>query len=90
MTTQEKKDKVKQLSIDMLSQSLTAMIKQVDRAINSGAIDIDDWSEDDKPMILPKIIVTAILENESKQYQGKGTSFEKHIKKEVNNLKCFL
>ena len=90
MTTQEKKEKVKQLAIDMLTESLAAMIKQVDKAINSGAIDIDQWSEDDKPMILPKIITTAILQTESEQYEGKGTSYEKYIKKEVKNVKYFL
>ena len=32
-------------------------------------------------MILPKCIVTAILQDESTQYEGKGTSFEKQVKK---------
>ena len=66
------------------------MESKIDGALNSGAIDIDSWQEDDSPMVLPKIIITAILENESTQYQGKGTSFEKKIKKEVKNLKYFI
>jgi hypothetical protein len=41
-------------------------------------------------MILPKCIVTAILQNESTQYEAKGTSFEKHVKKEAKNICSFL
>jgi len=90
METQNKKEKIKSLVIDMLNQSHNTMIKDIDRAINSGALDIDNWNESDKPMIIPKIIVTTILQKESKQYEAKGTSFEKQIKKEVNNLHYFL
>ena len=87
---ESKRDKIKGLVVDLLNQSHEAMIKKIDGALNSGAIDIDSWQEDDSPMILPKIIITAILENESTQYQGKGTSFEKKIKKEVKNLRYFI
>jgi hypothetical protein len=41
------------------------MYWKIDAALNSGAIEIDSWQEDDSPMVLPKIIITAILENES-------------------------
>ena len=40
-------------------------------------------------MILPKCIVT-ILQDESHQYEGKGTSFEKMIKKEVKKDTLFF
>lgn len=85
-----KRDKIKGLVVNLLNQSHEEMYWKIDAALNSGAIDIDSWEEDDSPMILPKIIITAILENESTQYQGKGTSFEKKIKKEVKNLRYFL
>ena len=85
-----KRDKIKGLVVNLLNQSHEEMYFKIDAALNSGAIDIDSWQEDDSPMILPKIIITAILENESTQYQGKGTSFEKKIKKEVKNLRYFL
>lgn len=87
---ESKRDKIKGLVVDLLNQSHEEMYFKIDAALNSGAIDIDSWQEDDSPMILPKIIITAILENESTQYQGKGTSFEKKIKKEVKNLKYFI
>ena len=90
MNTQEKKEEIKSLVADMLKNSYEAMIKKIDMGINSGAINIDAWDEKDKPMILPRCIVTAILEQESTQYLGKGTSYEKQIKKEVKNIRYFL
>ena len=90
MTTQEKKNKIKSLAEDMLKESFDAMIKKVEKALNSGAIDIDSWDENNNPMILPKCIVTAILQDESTQYEGKGTSFEKQVKKEVQNIRYYL
>jgi len=53
-------------------------------------VDTESWSKDNSPMILPKCIVTAILQDESTQYEGKGTSFEKQVKKEVKNIRYFL
>jgi len=41
-------------------------------------------------MILPKCIVIALLQNESRQYSGRGTSFEKRVKREVKNISYFL
>ena len=90
MTTQEKKNKIKSLTEDILKESFDAMIKKVEKALNSGAIDVDSWDENYNPMILPKCIVTAILQDESTQYEGKGTSFAKQIKKEVQNIRYYL
>lgn len=85
-----KKAKIKKLALDMLKESHEAMVKNIDKALNSGAIDVDDWDENSNPMILPKCIVTAVLEQEATQYDGTGTSFEKKIKKEVKNIRYFI
>lgn len=90
MNTQEKKDKIKSLVVDMLNESHEAMIKKIDKALNSGAIDVDKWDPADKPMIIPKCIVIAVLEDESMQFTGKGTSYERYIKKEVKNIRYFI
>lgn len=90
MTTLQKKKAIKKLATNMLKESNKLMLQKIDKALNSGAIDVDAWEENSSPMITPKIIVTAILVNESKQYEGKGTCFEKLIKKEVNDLQYFL
>lgn len=90
MTREEKKEKIKELVLDMLKESYESEIKQIDKVLNSSAIDIDSWDDKKIPMILPKTILTAILKNESIQYEGKGTSYEKMIKKEVNNILHFL
>ena len=90
MNTTVKKEKIKSIVIDMLNESHEAMIKKIDKVLNSGAVDVDSWDENHNSMILPKCIITAILQYESHQYEGKGTSFEKQVKKEVNNIKYFL
>lgn len=90
MANRRKEEKIKTLVKEMLKESHESMIKKIDKVLISGAIDIDNWDENIAPMILPKCIVTAILQNESKQYEAKGTSFEKEIKKEVNNIRYFL
>lgn len=90
LNTKQKKKKIKQLVVEMLKQSKIDMTKKIDRALDSGAIDIDEWDPNYNSMVLPKIIITAILKNESHQYEGKGTMYQKYVEKEVNNLICFL
>lgn len=90
MTNTQKKRKIKSLVKEMLKESHKAMIGKIDIVLNSGAVDIDAWSESYAPMILPKCIVTALLKNEGRQYEGKGTSFEKRVKREVRNISYFL
>lgn len=84
------KEQIAELVKEMLNESHEAMIKKIDKVLNSGCVDVESWSKDNSPMILPKCIVTAILQNESTQYEGKGTSFEKQVKKEVKNIRYFL
>jgi len=86
----KKEKKVETLVNMLLDKSHEAMKNAVTKAINSGALDIDSWDENSNPMIIPKIIATALLECESHKYSAKGTSFEKLIKKEVKNLKYFI
>ena len=74
----------------MLNDSHKKSMLNVDKVLNSGCIDIDGWDEKNSPMVLPKSILTAILENGARQYAGRGTSFEKRVKKEVSNIHYFL
>ena len=85
-----KKKKIKALAKKMLKNSLKEMEAKIDKALNSGALDVDNWDENSNSMILPKVIVVAIMETEADQYKASGTSFEKEVKKEVKNLKCFI
>lgn len=86
----DKKQKIHAYTEAMLNNSYKIMVENIQKALNSGAIDIENWDENINPMILPKSIVTAILENESTQYLCEGTCFEKEIKRESKNLKLFL
>ena len=85
-----KKLKIKALVNEMLEISRHRMSDKIDVALNSGALDIDNWEEDNNPMILPRIIITALLKDESTQYDARGTSFEKEIKKGVRNLTYYV
>lgn len=90
MKREVKEKRIKKLAADMLKQSHKIALSRIDKAIKSGALDIESWEPTSRPMILPKIIVTAILKRESQQYDAKGTSYEKEVKKEVANLMCFI
>ena len=76
------KEKIKELVRDMLIESHQKAMQNIDRVLDS------DYKN--KPMILPKCILTAILENEARQHTARGTSFEKQMKKEVRNISYFL
>ena len=87
----KKKAKIKKLVNEMLNDSVKAIKSRlIDKALNSGAIDIEGWSEDHSPMILPKSIVIDLLNHEADQYSARGTSFEKQVKKNVKNIGLFL
>lgn len=90
MTTQEKKDEIKSLVMELLETSRENMIKNIDKALRSVAIDIDGWDERYAKFKLPKTIATAILEQEATNWDGTGTGYEKEIKKEVKNIRYFL
>jgi hypothetical protein len=85
-----KKEKIKAMAVEMLKNAQPHLEALVEKALNSGAIDTDSWDENSNSMILPKCIVIAVLEEEADQYKAKGTSFEKEVKKEVSNIKCFI
>jgi len=84
------KQKIKMLVKDMLNESHKKALQNIDKALNSGCIDIDGWDEKNMPMVLPKTILTAILEDQARQYTARGTRFERQFKKEVKNIKMFL
>lgn len=90
MNNEQKKQEIKNLVSEMIEESRQAMLKKIDIVLNSGAIDVDQWEPDNAPMVLPKTIVTAILQHESEQRDGKGTSHERKIKKEVRNIRYWL
>lgn len=85
-----KKKQIQKLAKEMLKESYAAQLKKVEKIIESGAIDSESWDENSNKMLLPKAIVTAILEHEADQFSGRGTGHEKNQKKEIRNIKYFL
>lgn len=90
MTNQEKREKVKSLVEEMLNESHDAVMKKIDKALDCGAIDISDWSATNAPMMLPKCIVVALLEEEARQYDCRGTSYQRKVKKLVSSIRLYL
>ena len=86
----ENSDKISKLANEMLDESIPHIRKMIERALRSGAIDVEGWDEENKPMILPKTILIAALESEADQYRPTGTSFEKEVNKEVKNIRYFI
>ncbi len=84
------RQKIKRSTDKLLGEAVSHMKRKIVKALQSGVLDTEGWNEDVNGMILPKIILIAILENEANQYKAEGTSFEKEVKKEVANLKLFL
>lgn len=84
------KMKIAKLAQAILEDSYAKAKQNVIKAINSGAIDTDAWDEKHNPMLIPKAIVIAVLNEEADQYSAKGTSFEKFIKKESKNIGLHL
>jgi len=86
----DKKEKIKALAVEMLNDSYQDIIKKIDKALNSNAVDVESWDEKNGPMMLPKMILCAVLEDEATEYSGKGTTYERKIRKEINNIKYFI
>jgi len=87
---EDKKAAIKELVTKMIHESVEHMIRNVDAALNSGCIDVEGWDEKNQPMLIPKSILIAILQNELSQYGAKGTSFEAKIRKESRNIRKFI
>jgi hypothetical protein len=86
-----KKAKIKKMVIESLECSVKEIKNNlIDRVLNSGAVDVENWDEKSTPMLLPKAILIALLQREADQYSATGTSYEKHIKKNVRNIRCFV
>lgn len=90
MTRKQKERAIKKLAYKLLWEAHKAMRDNVEKAMNSGAIDIDSYDPVDAPMIEPKTIVCAILINESDQFKGRGTRWENQMRKNMHNIIRFL
>jgi len=86
----DKKEQIKVITFDLLAESFNHMVEKIDKAIASGALDIDSFDPKKDRYIIPNIIARAILEDEVSTYEFKGTRYEKIIRKQVKNLKLFL
>lgn len=85
-----KKESLIQNTEICLEQAIEAMRKNLVRAVNSSAIDVDSYDTDHNSMVLPKAILCALLENESGQFDLSHTSFKKEFLADKKNIKLFI
>jgi len=91
MNVSAKKLMIKKLVNDTIIESTTVMRDQlIDKVLKSGCIDIESWEPNINPMVLVKSITIALFNYEADQFSGKGTAFEKIVKKESKNIYSFL
>lgn len=91
MTNSEKKEKIKSLVKEMLTQSTENMMEKIDSVLDSQTVDVENWNDSRGPMLFPKCIIKALMEHEIFcQYDGRGTSYEKYIKKKVEILRSAI
>ena len=81
------KEEIKQTIIDLLKLCHERQIDNIDRALNSKAIDFEIESG---PMAIPKTITIALLEESKTLCTARGTSYEKQQKHDVKNLLLFI
>lgn len=85
------KEKIEQITKELLQESCKDMEVKIKRAINSGAIDTDEWDENNNSFIIPKSILIAVLTSEADDYMPRqGSLFEKEMKSNIKNLKYFI
>lgn len=79
MTEKQLKRAVAKKTRDMINESAKHMKKNIERAFNSGGINLPDYEDNN---ILPRIIMTALLKEEMSQYPP----IRKEDKKTAENL----
>ena len=79
MTEKQLKRAVAKRTRDMINESARHMKKNIERAFNSGGINLEDYEDNN---ILPRIIMTALLKEEMSQYPP----IRKEDKKTAENL----
>ena len=79
MTDKQLKRAIVKRTRDMINESAKHMKKNIERAFNSGGINLEDYEDNN---ILPRIIMTALLKEEMSQYPP----IHKEDKKVAENL----
>jgi len=66
MTEKQLKRAIIKKTRDMIKESAACMEKKIERAFNSGGINLPDYEDNN---VLPRIIFTALLKGELDQYK---------------------
>lgn len=88
MSDETKKAIIRQHAEKTIDNAVKAMKENLERVLKSGCIGFDEYNENVNPMVLPKAIVTALLEEEVSQLvpSFKNKEFDENRK----NVKHFI
>ena len=90
MTTEEKKEKIKEIVLDEAEYVINKFAEKIDKLFEAKAINIEAWDVDNTPMIIPKCILAALLDQAILSYNGRGTGYKRQMTKEIKNIRYFL
>lgn len=85
-----KKQALKDLTIKTIVNDQEKLIEKINKAIDSGCIDIDEWDPENYSMLIPKAIIRAVYLEGADQFSLSGTSFHKENEKQVKNILLFI
>jgi len=92
VSIENKKIALRNIVKDYIQKLSSKAIKDIDEVLNSGCIDLESYVfGGPNEMILPKVIVTAIMEEAARQYAPHETFPEfKEVRAEIDNIKLFI
>jgi len=91
MNNTKKKNLIKRHVKIMMRDSQKHMMEKLEKVLVSGCIDLENWDAENAPMIVPKAIMCALLDNEHFQYAPPKTiASYKQWKKEKRNITYFI
>lgn len=90
MTYKQKKAKIKSLVKEMLSDRHKRMVDKIDHLLSSGSVPVTDWDPNNTPYHLPRLILTALLDDAAAIESPRNIPGERKAKMEIKNFRRFL
>lgn len=81
------KKEVRKKTRELIQNSAQWMRRDLEKVLLSGAV---DYANADNNYRLPKTIMLALLKEQMRNYDGRGTSYEKQIKRGAENIYACL
>lgn len=77
------KKEVRKKTRELIQYTSKWMRRDLEKVLSSGCINLNNWESN---YLLPKTIMLALHQEQMRNYDGRGTSYERKIKKEAKNI----